>query len=142
MTTQINPAQLLTASSADFDGIVVALLATYLLQALKESRSGLASLIRPETARFFSAIMATIAAAGISASYSIEGGVLTVTGLTATGVAKFLWLATKQFAMQEFAFRVGIKLPDGLRAVAASQHAAATVVNGQNDGATERRAGS
>jgi hypothetical protein len=115
VTTLINPAQLNASGSADLDGIVVAMLSAYLLQACKESKTGLLSFVKPETARIFSALLAVAAAAGISTSYSIDGGVLTISGLTAAGIAKFAWLATKQFAMQEFAFRIGIKLPDAVK---------------------------
>jgi len=96
------------------DSVVIAILASFVLQWAKESKLRFLRTISPETARFFSAVLATFAAAGISLSYSPSAGSLTIEGLTVSGIASFLWLTAKQFVMQDVAFRLGIKLPNSL----------------------------
>lgn len=98
------------------DNIAVALLATYVIQWLKEHPSKMLSWLseaQPGIVRGFSALVAALSAAGIT--YEFDAGTLTVAGLTAVNVGNFLVTAVFQFVFQHFAFRVGISVPRRLQ---------------------------
>jgi hypothetical protein len=99
-------------SSTILDSAAVALIASYLLQTLKASQHAALKWIakdRPGVLRSLSALLAALAAAGISWQWVPDTGTLTVSGITASGVAGFLWTWGKQYLLQDFAFRLGFK---------------------------------
>jgi len=91
------------------DSLVLAVAVSALVGKLKSSANPALSWIsehRPWMVRTVAALGAAVAAAGMTWDYQTAGGVLTITGLTVTSAASFLWLVVKQFALQEGYFRV------------------------------------
>ena len=56
-----------------------------------------------------SAVCALLAAAGITWSFSVSTGTLTVTGLTISNVLQIVWTAVQQFVFQEVVYRSSVK---------------------------------
>jgi hypothetical protein len=91
---------------------LVALMAAYLIQWMKDSPQRIFAWIsseHPGVVRWLSAVVAALTAAGFTFDYI--GGTLMIGGLTLANVGTLLWTSVGQFAMQHFAFRVGISLP-------------------------------
>lgn len=57
-------------------------------------------------ARWIAALGAALSVVGISFAFDISAGVLTVSGLTLTGIVTLLWEWLKQYVVQYSAFRI------------------------------------
>ncbi len=89
------------------DNVVLAILASYLIQFLKDHPAKRLAWLtgeHPEILRGFSAFVAALTAVGITVNF--EGGVLTVTGLTIAAGVDFLLTGVSQFILQHSAFRL------------------------------------
>lgn len=98
------------------DNVVIALLATYLIQWMKDHKAKAFQWLssdRPEIVRGFSACVAALAAAGITMEF--HAGTLTISGLELNNLVNFLLTGLSQFVMQHFAFKVGISVPNKLK---------------------------
>jgi hypothetical protein len=92
------------------DSVVIAAIMSWLIQALKGSPAkGLTwiSKANPNIIRIFSSLLAALTAAGMT--WDLEGGTLTITGLTAANVVAFGWAVGKQYVFQEGSFRLMFK---------------------------------
>lgn len=90
----------------------IAALVSLLIEWAKNSRLPWLGWINHRTAlisRLLSMIAAAATAAGLA--YTFDGGVLTVSGITAWSVLLFFYEAAKQFALQEVAYRGAVKGP-------------------------------
>lgn len=89
------------------DNVIIAILASYVIQFLKNSPAKWLSLFtnqHPGILRGFSALIAALSTAGIY--YTFDGGVLTITGLTVANIVGFTFNAVAQFVMQHSAFKM------------------------------------
>lgn len=94
------------------DSIAIAVLASYLTQILKTSKArGLQWIARdnPAAVRLVSFLFAALTAAGISMTWTPETGTLTIVGLTAQGIATFIWTTAKQLLLQDAVFRTALR---------------------------------
>ena len=92
----------------------IGFLAVWIIQRLKAS--GWPPWINDSTGklnRFLSALAASLATVGITWNYRVEGGVLTISGLTLAGVAAFLSTLVSQGAIQEVLYQAAFKKPNG-----------------------------
>ena len=83
--------------------------------------------------RIFAAIMALIAAVGIQYTYDSVTGVMTITGLTAAGIATGLWSWFVQFALQQGAFKLIVQ-PEERRQQLSGELPQTSLTTGTGDG--------
>lgn len=101
-----------TSALVSGDNVVIAIIASYLIQWFKDSRAKWLQWLtseHPEVLRAFAAFVAALSTAGIY--YTFEGGVLTISGLTIDNVVGFAIAAVSQFVLQHASFRMLISTP-------------------------------
>lgn len=92
------------------NGVVIAMLVSWMIQHAKTSTSKIWSWIssaNPGVVRLISALAAALTVVGVTWSYS--GDTLTISGVTAANALLFLWEVVKQYAFQHASYRALIK---------------------------------
>lgn len=94
-------------NGSELDNVAIALIASWLIQLGKMSKSQAMTWLskeRPRIIRTVGALVAALSAAGLT--WSFDAGELHIGGLTVANLSIFVWVAVKQFAFQEMGFHV------------------------------------
>ncbi|TXH54872.1 MAG: hypothetical protein E6Q97_09965 [Desulfurellales bacterium] len=99
-------------STYSFDPIAINAIVVWLIQQMKKSDAlGFIGDNTPNATRLISAIGASLTAAGMSWTWNADGGVLTITGISAASVAVFGWSVAKNYLFQHVIYKAAFKEP-------------------------------
>jgi hypothetical protein len=98
----------MTELSQGLDNIAINAIAVWLIQNVKTSKVPFFSWINENTpgiSRFVSVLAAALTAVGVGWSFQSDSGVLTISGLSWTALATFVWHVTKNYAFQHVMYK-------------------------------------